>query len=155
MRREILFKAKRKDNGKWIEGYLYRISENENPFIMLRGRHGEAYEVIPGTVCQYTGLQDKRGERIWENDIVHNFGYDEPCIVNSFRGDWIGRYAPLTAWYEFDDRKKICEDKQGLSYVNLGFYVLERNSIEVIGNIFDTPMLLMGTAYMVEDNETP
>ena len=34
--REILFRSKRTDNGEWIEGYVYRISEKLNPFIMLK-----------------------------------------------------------------------------------------------------------------------
>ena len=34
--REISFRSKRTDNGEWIEGYVYRISEKLNPFIMLK-----------------------------------------------------------------------------------------------------------------------
>lgn len=47
MDREILFKAKRLSDGAWVEGYLYRLHDSLNPFIMLRNRHGEAYEVDP------------------------------------------------------------------------------------------------------------
>lgn len=73
--REILFKAKRLDNGECAEGYLYRLHESLNPFIMLRNRHGEAYEVDPSTVCQYTGLTDKNGKKVFENDKMIFYAY--------------------------------------------------------------------------------
>lgn len=54
MKDRYLFKAKRIDNGEWIIGYLYRISENHHPFIMLENRYGESCEVDEHTICQCT-----------------------------------------------------------------------------------------------------
>lgn len=74
--REILFKAKRIDNGKWVEGYYqkrYDLLGNEEHLIF----HADSYnvweyaEIDPETLCQFTGLCDKNGK----NDIIkYHFG---------------------------------------------------------------------------------
>ena len=89
--REILFKAKRKDNGKWVEGYYYKMSETTYCFkedyerkpvsehhYILQERMTDwglpnqivQIEIDSETLCQFTGLTGKNGNKIWENDIV-------------------------------------------------------------------------------------
>lgn len=119
--REILFKAKRTDNAEWVEGYLYRISEEQKPFIMCINRNAESYEVDPSTICQYTGLTDKNGKKVWENDIAR------------IDDDWIGRII----WKNEDTAFVVfpSNDIEHETYC-VGYYANECE-IEVIGNIFD------------------
>ena len=81
------------------------------------------------TICQCTGLKDKNGNLIWENDICDK-KEEYPEIVKYNNGDW-------TLDYSYSKGKE-----SGYCYCNLGFYALERKYVEVIGNIFDNKELL-------------
>lgn len=132
--REILFKAKRKNWEElpkeqwWVEGDFYFYSMQA--FIVPRGTSGKI-KVVPETLCQYTGLTDKNGKRIWENDICDR-KEEYPEIVKYHEGDFTLDYS-----YVFGK-------DEGYNWCNLGFYVCQRKSVEVIGNIFDNPELLEG-----------
>ena len=122
-----LYKAKRLDTGEWIIGYLYRLSERHSPFIMLSDGYGEGYGVDEHTICQCTGLKDKNGKLIWENDIVRgkmhgNYGYRKLVGVVQY----------------YIDAFKVNVEPNSF----LGDYKNISNACEVIGNIFDNPELL-------------
>ena len=144
MSREILFKAKRKNwrelpkDEWWVEGDLRQDRDLETAFISgwdyytsESGLEREPfeYEIDPETFCQYTGKTDKNEKKIWENDIC-NRKEKYPEIVTYNKGDWQLDYS-----YVFG--KEMHTDA-----CNLGFYVCERNCVEVIGNIFDNADLL-------------
>lgn len=136
MNREILYRAKRTSTGEWIEGYYSEIKLTGTPYI-LNGEIAiepckkgivqfECYEVWPDTVCQYTGLTDKNGRKIFEGDIVRYANIGALGKVVWYEGDYIG--------YAIDD----IED----SFQQYDKELFEKT--EVIGNIFDNPELLRG-----------
>lgn len=139
MSREILFKAKRKDNGEWVEGqYVYitnPLTEDGKPIkhLICNGTNIFNDLIDPDTLCQYTGLTDKDGKKIWENDIIsiHAYSYYEP------EDDYFGvvTYCEKDACWSLNNNEKygeiICEC--------FGSYTTE---IINHGNIFDNPDLL-------------
>ena len=127
MNDRYLYRAKRMDNGEWTYGYLYGIWERKYILWGMTNNVPDMTEVEPSTICQCTGLKDKNGKLIWENDI---------CIITDgtldeedgyFRLDWeIDR-----AMFEFEGTG-ICAN-----FDNVSGY-----DCEVVGNIFDNPELL-------------
>lgn len=80
--REILFRAKRKDNGEWVYG---QYVHNKYPLVdhmehriftgLPDGPFMQHYDVDPDTVGEFTGLLDKNGRKIFEDDIVVDRSY--------------------------------------------------------------------------------
>ena len=127
MNDRYLYRAKRMDNGIFIEGLLTIMWGQFH--IINPDDENTAYPIDESTICQCTGLKDKNGKLIWENDICDR-KEQFPEIVRYHGGDW-------TLDYSFAYKKEY-----GFNFCNLGFYVTERNCVEVIGNIFDNPELL-------------
>ena len=123
--REILFRGKRDDNLAWIEGYIYRITENqEMPFLMIKDYHGITYPVYPDTVGQFTGLTDKNGTKIFEGDVVH------------MRTSGLSGHGEIV----YKDGSFGIEDKKR----NRFYYMYHDAIYRVEGNIHDNPELMEG-----------
>lgn len=131
--REILFKAKRIDNGKWVEGCYAKKHDllgKEEHFIFFEDKHNtwRCTEVDPETLCQFTGLCDKNGKKIWENDILMahlDESYPEDATYETV--EW-----NINGW---GTRENGSMDREYLGEFDLEHY-------EVVGNIFDNKELL-------------
>lgn len=131
--RKILFKAKRLDTGEWVEGYYqkrYDTKNDEQHFIFWLKSYTvwEYAEIDPNTLCQYTGLNDKSGKRIWENDILCGYLDDE------YPED---RTLEKVIWNTggFYTKEKCSIDTELLDE-------WDTEHFETCGNIFDNPELL-------------
>lgn len=124
MAREILFKAKRKYNGEWVYGnYAFNDSLNKDRHFIFQN-YAYEHEVDVNTLCQYTGLKDCNGNKIFENDVVYIPREDE-----YFKIEWE------------EDRAMFVMNGDGVTVTFDNYWSHE---VEVIGNIFDNPELLGG-----------
>ena len=113
--RDILFRGKRIDNGEWVYGNLIR-----------RNVCVEEWELIPETVGQYTGLDDKYGGKIFEGDVMH---------WDSHWGWYVG--------YENGAFRRI--PLNDIQRINWRHHTLQQEGLdtwEIIGNIYDNPELM-------------
>lgn len=116
--REILFRGKRTDNGEWVVSNSIMQTNYSGTFLWYKGCWGEAE-----SVGEYTGLTDKKGNKIFEGDIVQ---------VN----------AVANAKIIYNDQKACFVFDYGANGRPLVVDLVEEHSIEVIGNIHDNPELL-------------
>lgn len=143
MQDRYLFRGKRIDNGEWVHGYLFDDGfENGRVFIggiVIEKYNGTAcddwnvtginfYEIDPNTICQCTGLKDKNGKLIFENDILSGhidveFPEDETRKrVVWHKNGWCTNEPGCDDYEELDD--------------------FDSENFEVIGNMIDNPELL-------------
>ena len=122
-----LYKAKRLDNGEWVQGYLFGIWEKRYILWGMTNDIPNMIEVDPTTICQCTGLKDKNGKLIWENDIVRgkmhgNYGYRKLVgVVQYYIDAFKVNVKPNSFWGDYKNIPNACE---------------------VIGDIFDNKELL-------------
>lgn len=128
MEDKYLSKAKRTDNGEWVQGYLYGIWEKRYILWGMTNDIPNMIEVDPSTICRCTGLKDKSGKLIWENDIVKD------KHGNCYKAFWQNNY------YQFS---WICVKSDIFSIgAKWDLWSFKSFEIEVIGNIFDNKELL-------------
>lgn len=139
--RQHLYKAKRKDNGEWVEGHLLRYEsgrariipshtdifcyENDENIIQTT-----AFEVVPETVGEWTGLHDKNDRRIFEGDIIKTNKYGKiegQSLVNGY--DYFEVIYEPAAF-------RLLKGFRAFNLVGIS------GDYEVIGNIHDNPELL-------------
>ena len=123
--RELLFKAKTIDGKRWVEGYYFAKPILNRYFIICDEAQ---WEVDVNTICQYTGLIDKNGNKIWENDVVRVGWKDNEAQAEEIHQVAWTKHG-FTPWIE----EFYCD---GCDLFNEIFFV------EVIGNIFDNADLV-------------
>lgn len=135
MDREILFKAKSGVSGKWVEGLVFNAGNIQYIYTKPKsdGSRQEIYEVDPDTICQYTGLTDKNGKKIWENDIVkyHYGDYYAPVKFGEYQSCFDSTTTCHVGFYvDWDEKRDFRKD--------LGYWI-KMVDAEVVGNIHDKP----------------
>ena len=148
--REILFRGKRVDNGKWVEGLPWKKKYNSNELFISsfpdKDDNEETFVVLPETVGQFTGLNDKNGKKIFEGDIVRENTWPHDIGVVSFEtGTFDSGHYRYHGWIYKGTNAEIN---------NRELYVYEDedvdNSFEVIVNIHDRPELTEGGKYGIQ-----
>ena len=114
MKREILYRGARMGDGKFVYGSLVFVkendkSENELPHIVIS--YGpdtfDWFEVDPETVGQYTGIDDREGEKIFEGDIfkigaennIYTVRFDYGCFLAYEDDVQVGILAELSTMF--------------------------------------------------------
>lgn len=131
MEDRYLFKAKRVDDGEWIVGGLVRYGfTGKEKYYIVPDYASDLYamEIDQNTICQCTGLKDKNGKMIWENDIVKD------KHGNFYKAFWQNNY------YQFS--LSCVKTNVFPTDAKWNLWSFKSFEIEVIGNIFDNPELL-------------
>lgn len=151
--RDILFRGKSKYTGRWMYGYYAKgkhYLDNTDVHVIFptdlkvyphlasilkNSEYSEGEFVMPATIGQYIGYEDKNGKKIFEGDIIRE---DIPGI---YYRTYVITYDGASFCYStYDELKRgICGD-----VIDDCEYGLCTNRFEVIGNIHDNPELLKG-----------
>lgn len=159
--REILSKAKQIDNGEWIEGSLIDLDiDNGYCYIVPPYKKASILPIIflitdrmklvdPETLCRFTGLCDKNGNKIWKNDILMCHGNPKDLVKAAFgefgvRNIETGSIVDkVVGWhYEVVPTDAISRCEPFCWPMPLTKDYIDRCEMEVVGNIFDNPDLL-------------
>lgn len=154
MNDRYLYRAKRTDNGEWVEGFYVLIDNHHYIYTGNLCNGGlyvvaERFEIDIATLCTCTGLKDKNGKLIWKNDVLMGHGNPKDLVKAVF-GDFyvidvetLERVDKVVGWhYEVIPTDAISKCEPLCIPMSLTDEYIERCEFEVIGNIFDNPGLL-------------
>ena len=137
--REILFRGKQIYTNKWIEGWYGMNCYGAWPLrhaICPREDALSGYlryeEIFPDTVGQYSGRDDKNGQKIFEGDIIKAVLPD-----STSRSGFIWPLMKVA----FMESAFFMVDSSNCVFAALGAFA-PSVTLEVVGNIHDNPELL-------------
>lgn len=136
MIRVIKFRGKRIDNGEWVYGDLYHYEKFAQICVHYDDETDDLFQVVPDTVCQFTGLVDKNGKEIYEGDVVESFLDNEK---SSEKWNFAVFYNENCAAFF----AKGIDPKLGIKH-DYGVWMTWLIDTIVIANVFDNPELLKG-----------
>ncbi len=134
--REILFRGKRFDDGEWVYGF-YSNTKGENGRFHYIQDENSFVKVDPSTVGQYTGVVDKNGKQVFEDDII---GYTDTDTGKR-------KIFGVVKWYHegnfYINTDTYCNYTSDNDCANVG-HMMNRTAIKlyVLGNIHDNPELI-------------
>lgn len=137
--REILFRGKRTDNGEWVYGNYNNVNGKAYIFPEDATDSYDNYQVDPATVGQYTGVVDRNGKQVFEDDII---GYTDTDTGKT-------KIFGVVKWYYegnfYINTDTYCNYTSDNDCANVG-YMMNRATTKllVLGNIHDNPELLKG-----------
>lgn len=99
----LLCKAKRKDNGEWIEGFYTEDMDIPSMDFLTEDGWITDIEVDPDTVCRYTGTSDNNNKKVFENDIVGHslYGTGQRSVVTWRNGGFYLDIYPIGYFHSF------------------------------------------------------
>lgn len=118
MQREYLFKGKRIDDEKWIEGYGMSYYKGLDTAVIIHKQGINTMhhtEVIPDSVCEFAGISDDNGVKIFENDPIHCWGGTE--WNGMFEYDYHGICKFLNGSFVIVTESNVCIDFGNIEHV--------------------------------------
>ena len=131
MNDRYLYRAKRTDNGEWVEGFLVKKYGLFFIYCIINSDtcRQSNYDVDPSTICQCTAAPDRDNTLMFENDVVRANGGVRGVIR-------FGRYGDKKTDYGF-----YIEWEKSQPYWRNDLYYWQ-NELRVIGSYIDNPELL-------------
>lgn len=129
---EYLYKALKK-GGLSVEGSLVRTSKGYE----IIDLEGISYEIRPETICQYTGKNDRKGKRIFSDDIVRSFG----------EGDFASLFEDFIVKWDEDKCRYIAIDERGRTEEFDTFFA---EHCEVTFNLHNPTKVMFGGTALVD-----
>ena len=132
MKDRYLYRAKRTDNEEWVEGLL-TIMWGQLHIINPNDEY-TAYQIDQSTICKCTGLKDKNGKLIWENDII-KYANMITKIEKIYKIEWNETHASFVMLHK---------SEMGLQYLHIDEFIANKCKV-IASEIVNVKNINVGT----------